>query len=57
MVPFFNADFHGKIGRFQLLSTLSTDVQELCLTFDRKRPNLYKGYRGGFASLWQGVEA
>lgn len=57
MVPFFNADFNGKIARFYAVSGLSTDLQELDLTVDRTRKNTYKGYRGGFVSLWQGVDS
>lgn len=57
-VPFFNAAFHGRIARFQLLSSdLTADLQELVLTSDRKKANVYKGYRGGFVSIWQGVDA
>ena len=56
LVPFFNADFNGKIARFKTTdSTLDTNLQELDLEEDRARPNIYKGYRGGFVSLWQGV--
>lgn len=38
-----------------LEATLTADLQELDLMVDRVRPNVYKGYRGGFTSLWQGV--
>ena len=34
---------------------LSDDFQELDLAVDRKMPNVYKGFRGAFVSIWQGV--
>ena len=56
LVPFYNADFNGLIARFKTMdSTLDSNLQELNLMLDRDNPNLYKGYRGGFASLWQAV--
>jgi hypothetical protein len=56
LVPFFNADFNGLIARFKTMdATLDTNLQELNLMEDRDRPNTYKGFRGGFPSLWQGV--
>ena len=57
LVPFYNADFNGKVARFLSVSTLSTNLQELDLLVDRKRPRVYKGYRGGFVSIWQGVSS
>lgn len=58
LVPFFNAKFNGKIARFLTLETvLDGNLQELDVEVDRLRPNVYHGFRGGFASLWQGVEA
>ncbi len=58
LVPFFNAIFNGKVARFLALeSTLGTNLQELDTVIDRLRPNTYKGYRGGFVSLWDGVTA
>lgn len=58
LVPFFNAVFSGKIARFLTQqTTLGTNIQELDTTIDRTRPNIYKGYRGGFVSLWNGVDA
>lgn len=57
LVPFYNGIFSGKSARFQLYgsASLSGDLQELDFTVDRTHPNLYKGFRGGFVSLWQGV--
>lgn len=55
LVPFFNADFDGKIARFLTHGDLTANLQELDVMIDRKRRNVYKGYRGGFVSLWQGV--
>mmetsp|Transcript_7911 Transcript_7911/g.13110 ORF Transcript_7911/g.13110 Transcript_7911/m.13110 type:complete len:630 (+) Transcript_7911:171-2060(+) len=57
LVPFFNADFNGLIARFKTMDdTLDTNLQELDLMQDRERPNVYRGFRFGFVSLWQGVE-
>lgn len=57
LVPFFNGDFDGKVARFYSINpTLGADLQELDLQVDRTRPNVYRGYRGGFVSLWQGVD-
>jgi hypothetical protein len=56
-VPFFNADFDGKIARFLTHGDLTANLQELDLMIDRAKPKIFKGYRGGFASLWQGVAA
>jgi len=55
LVPFYNADFNGKIARFSNIGTLGDNLQELDLMVDRARPRMYKGYRGGFVSIWQGV--
>ena len=56
LVPFYNADFFGKLARVIGINVpLNTSIQELDLKIDVKRPNTYKGYRGGFASIWQGV--
>lgn len=57
LVPFFNADFSGKMARFYGFGNLTSNLQELDLTVDRIRSGIYKGYRGGFASLWQGVDS
>ena len=57
LVPFYNADFHGIVARVKTMDpTLGTNLQELDLMVDYARPNVYKGYRGGFVSLWQGVD-
>eukprot|EP01036_Dinobryon_divergens_P029462 gene29462-38563_t len=59
LVPFYNGNFDGKVARFQPLDpqgSLNASVQELDLTLDRARPGVYKGYRGGFVSIWQGVD-
>ena len=53
LTPFFNGDFSGKSGRFNL-ETLS-DVQELNLVEDRVYPGIFKGFRGGFVNNWSGV--
>jgi starvation-inducible outer membrane lipoprotein len=55
-VPFFNADFNGKVARFFNLKSLTDNLQELDLVLDRARPNVYKGFRGGFVSLWNGID-
>mmetsp|Transcript_10360 Transcript_10360/g.15572 ORF Transcript_10360/g.15572 Transcript_10360/m.15572 type:complete len:395 (+) Transcript_10360:306-1490(+) len=58
LVPFFNGNFHGKVGRFQTMDpvkNLNASVQELDLTIDSIHRDTYKGYRGGFVSIWQGV--
>ncbi len=51
-VPFYNGQFHGIVGRVNIVSF--SDVQQLNLAVDRFRPNIYVGYRGGFTNLWQG---
>lgn len=56
LVPFYNADFNGKIARFNAFKNISDNLQELDVTVDRFRPGLYRGFRGGFASIWQGVD-
>ena len=56
IVPFYNAIFSGKLARFiGIADDMSTNLQELNLVIDRDRPETYKGFRGGFVSLWQGV--
>jgi hypothetical protein len=55
LVPFYNADFNGKVARFLGVGSLDKNLQELDLMVDRQRPRVYKGYRGGFVSIWQGV--
>lgn len=44
------------MARFYNLQDLSADLQELDLRVDRDHPNVFKGYRGGFVSLWNGVD-
>jgi hypothetical protein len=56
LVPFFNADFNGKLARFFNLKSLSDNLQELDLVIDRAFPNVFKGYRGGFVSIWYGLD-
>jgi hypothetical protein len=57
LVPFYNGLFSGKVGRLKtIIPSMGSDVQELDLTVDRERIGVYKGYRGGFVSLWQGVD-
>jgi hypothetical protein len=56
VVPFFNAVFSGKVGRFVAITDdLEGNVQELNMMVDRVNPGAFKGYRGGFVSLWKGV--
>lgn len=58
LVPFFNADFNGRVTRFKTMDdSLDSNLQELDLMLDKVRPNTFRGYRGGFPSLWQGVIA
>lgn len=44
------------MARFYNLKDLTADLQELDLQIDRKHPKAYRGYRGGFVSIWNGVE-
>jgi hypothetical protein len=54
-VPFYNAVFSGKLSRFNaIVDDMDGNVQELNLIQDRDYPNVFKGFRGGFVSLWQG---
>ena len=56
LVPFYNGIFHGKLVRYNAIyGPLDVNMQELDLTHDRVRGQVYKGYRGGFVSLWQAV--
>jgi hypothetical protein len=56
LVPFYNGVFNGKMVRFNAIyGPLDVNLQELDLTVDRDYPEIYKGYRGGFQSMWQGV--
>jgi hypothetical protein len=58
LVPFYNGIFNGKVVRFNaIFGALDVNLQELDLVRDRVRPDIYKGYRGGFTSLWRGVWA
>jgi len=55
MVPFFNGVFSGKSARVTLYDeTFGNNLQELDFVRDRLHNNTYKGFRGGFVSLWQG---
>ncbi len=60
-VPFFNGVFSGKVARLEFSPAGAsrngslTNLQELDLSRDRSRRNVYKGYRGGFTCLWQTV--
>jgi hypothetical protein len=72
LVPFFNSVFSGKCARLVIFGQegLADNLQELDLVQDyygriRQKNGecgkcdqsfLFKGYRGGFASLWPGVE-
>ena len=54
-VPFYNAIFSGKLARVQgLADDMSQDLQALNFTQDTGYDGLWKGYRSGFVSLWQG---
>ena len=58
-VPFYNGIFNGKSARMQLFGTtqsLGDDLQELDFGQDRKKPQKYIAFRGGFVSLWKGVD-
>ena len=56
LVPFYNGVFSGKSARLGLFDVpFGSTLQELDLTKDRALNNTYKGFRGGFPSLWQGV--
>jgi hypothetical protein len=56
LVPFYNSNFNGKIARFKWVAGLGENVQELDLEIDALNPDMYRGYRGGWSSLWQGVD-
>ena len=62
LVPYYNGVFSGKVCRFDLRASwsqpdaLEVNMQELDLTQDYLRPNVYKGYQGGFGSIWNGVD-
>jgi hypothetical protein len=55
-IPFFNGLFSGKVGRIGGLKEPMVELQELDLTKDRFKPDTYKAYRSGFASLWRGED-
>jgi len=59
LTPFYNGVFSGKLARFDLfaswdrpLDTLNVNMQELDTTIDRKNSSLFKGYQGGFSSIF-----
>ena len=55
-VPFYNALFSGKMARLVGLDDdMTNDVQVLNIVQDTGYPDLWKGYRSGFVSLWQGA--
>jgi hypothetical protein len=55
-VPFYNGVFSGKSARLTLYEKdLADNLQELDLVRDRVMPKTFKGFRGGFPSLWQGL--
>lgn len=57
LIPFYNAVFSGKMARLQIVGDdMSSDLQELDLVVDAANPDLYKGYRGGFVSMWPGFK-
>ena len=48
--------FSGKVGRFiAITDDMTGNVQLLDMENDRLMPDTYKGFRGGFVSLWQGL--
>ena len=57
-VPFFNGLFTGKVarlvGRMDPLGTMG-NLQELDMMEDRANKSVFKAFRGGFVSLWQGA--
>jgi hypothetical protein len=58
LVPFYNAVFSGKVARLRIFppgDDLTSDVQELDMTISHKlfERDVYKGFRGGFVSLWK----
>lgn len=56
LVPFYNGVFSGKSARMTLYEKdLADNLQELDLVRDRANPKAFKGFRGGFPSLWQGL--
>jgi hypothetical protein len=59
LTPFYNGVFSGKLARFDLfaswsipLDTSRINMQELDTTIDRLNSNVYKGYSGGFGSIF-----
>lgn len=55
LVPFYNGVFSGKSARVTLYDKkFGNNLQELDFVRDRERYGIYKGFRGGFVSLWQG---
>lgn len=61
LVPFYTGFFSGKVARLQICgagaSSLDGDLQDLDLAYDKygNYSGLFKGFRGGFVSLWQGT--
>jgi hypothetical protein len=54
LTPYYNGVFNGKAARIDgLKSTLDKNVQSVDARLDRKNPNVYKAFRGGFISLWR----
>ena len=61
-VPFYNGIFSSKMSRLQALANWTlpivvsdVNLQELNFAADRDRPDTYKGFQGGFASIWNSV--
>ena len=54
LVPYFNGEFSGKTGRFNLYTL--DDIQEIDMVQDRTLPGVYKGFRGGFVAPWSGLQ-
>lgn len=53
-VPFYNGLFSGKVARIDVLKW--ENLQEVDLKMDKTYTNIFKGFRGGFTNLWQGME-
>ena len=57
LTPFYNGVFSGKSARVTLYDAVfGQNLQELDFVRDRENNGTYKGFRGSFTSLWQGVE-
>jgi hypothetical protein len=62
LVPFYNGVFSSKMSRFTAMASwdrpvepATVNLQELDFQEDRDRPKTYRGFQGGFASIWDSV--